>query len=153
MGGSCDGTQRALRDGVTVVWGAEVVVRELDNPFGRKRRSSSPAEPEQESGSRHETMPEIPAVIGPSHSQDLSLASIPVVALPLDRVRELPLDARQGFVLSLVDGECSLEQIIDMCAFERIETIEIIAGFIQGGLVAMMPPAPASKPPSGRRGP
>jgi hypothetical protein len=98
-------------------------------------------------------MPEIPAAIGPAHSQDLSLASIPVVAVPLDRVRELPLDARQGFVLSLIDGECTFEQIIDMCAFERVETIEIVAGFIQAGIVGMLPPSPASKPPSGRRGP
>ena len=98
-------------------------------------------------------MPEIPAAIGPAHSQDISLASIPVVAVPLDRVRELPLDARQGFVLSLVDGESTLEEIIDICAFERIETIEIVAAFIQAGIVAMLPPTPTSKPPSGRRGP
>jgi hypothetical protein len=118
----------------------------VDNSFGRKRTSSSPSE------SKHETVPELPAVIGPAHSQDLSLASVPVVAVPRDRVRELPLDARQGFVLSLIDGECTLEQIIDMCAFERIETIEIVAGFIQAGIIAMMPPPPTSKPPSGRRG-
>jgi hypothetical protein len=73
--------------------------------------------------------------------------------VPRDRVTKLPLDARQGFVLSLVDGECTLDQILDMCAFERIETLEIIAGFIQAGIISVLPPPPSSKPPSGRRGP
>jgi hypothetical protein len=101
--------------------------------------------------STHETVPELPAVIGPAHSQDFSLASVPVVVVSRDQVGRLPLDARQGFVLSLIDGECSLEDVIDVCAFERIETIDIVAGFIQSGIVVLRAPPPSSKPPSGRR--
>jgi hypothetical protein len=99
---------------------------------------------------RHETVPELPAVIGPAQSQDISLASIPVVVVPTDLLAKLPLDAREGFVLSLIDGKCSLEEVIDMCAFERIETIDIVAGFIQTGIVLLRAQPPSSKPPSGR---
>jgi hypothetical protein len=101
--------------------------------------------------STHETVPELPAVIGPTESQDLSLASVPIVVVALDQVAKLPLDARQGFVLSLIDGRCTFEEIIDMCVFERIETIEIVAGFVQAGIVAMRNPPKSSRAPSGNR--
>jgi len=70
--------------------------------------------------------------------------------VPTDLLAKLPLDAREGFVLSLIDGKCSLEEVIDMCAFERIETIDIVAGFIQTGIVLLRAQPPSSKPPSGR---
>jgi hypothetical protein len=95
-------------------------------------------------------MPELPAVIGPPHSQDMSLASVPVVVVPIDQVAKLPLDARQGFVLSLIDGKCTLEEVIDMCAFERIETIEIVAAFIQTGVVALKTPQKSARPPGSK---
>jgi hypothetical protein len=100
-----------------------------DNP---SRRTPS-ATPE----STHETVPELPAAVGPPHSQDLSLASVPVVVVAHDQVAKLPLDARQGFVLSLIDGQCTFEEIIDMCVFDRVETIEIVARFIQTGIVVL----------------
>jgi hypothetical protein len=101
--------------------------------------------------STHETVPELPAVIGPAQSQDLSLASVPVVVVALDQVAKLPLDARQGFVLSLIDGRCTFEEIIDMCVFERIETIEIVAGFFQTGVVVLKNPRQSSGAPGGKR--
>jgi hypothetical protein len=96
----------------------------------------------------HETVPELPAVIGPPQSQDISLASVPVVVVPRDQVATLPLNARQGFVLSLIDGKCTLEEVIDISAFERIETIEIVAGFVQAGIVALRNRRPTARPPS-----
>jgi hypothetical protein len=115
----------------------------VDKP---SRRQSSDTQ-----DSMRETAPELPAAIGPAQSQDFSLASVPIVVVPLDQLGRLPLDARQGFVLSLMDGRCTLEEVIDVCAFERIETIEIVAGFIQTGIVVLKAPPPSTKPPRGKR--
>jgi hypothetical protein len=89
---------------------------------------------------KHDTVPQFPAAIGPPRSQDLSLSSVPVVIVPSEEVPMLPLDARQGFVLSLIDGVCTLEEIIDVSALERFDTIEIIAHFVQSGIIALRKP-------------
>jgi hypothetical protein len=91
--------------------------------------------PERESA--RDTLPEVPVSSGAPHSQELSLASVPFVAVPREQLVTLPLDARQGFVLSLVDGYYTLEDVIDMCAFERVETIEIISGLLQSGVILL----------------
>jgi hypothetical protein len=87
--------------------------------------------------SSRDTVPDIPVGGDPPYSQDLSLASVPFIAIPREQLVALPLDARQGFVLSLIDGDCTLEDVIDMCAFERIDTIEIISGLLQGGVILL----------------
>jgi hypothetical protein len=84
-----------------------------------------------------DTVRDLPVGGDAPHSQSLSLASVPFIAIPREELIALPLDARQGFVLSLIDGDCTLEDVIDMCAFDRIETIEIISGLLRSGVILL----------------
>jgi hypothetical protein len=83
----------------------------------------------------------MPASAAPG-SQDLSLASTPVVVMGYEALIELPLDARQGFLLWLMDGACTVENILDMCGFERGEAIQMLAGLVRQGVVVLKEPTP-----------
>ncbi len=56
----------------------------------------------------------------------LPLRAVPVFATTPAHVRDLALDARAAYVLSLVDGECSVETILDVCDMERDEAVGIL---------------------------
>ena len=48
----------------------------------------------------------------------LPLYAVPWLVVALDGLRVLPLDARSAYLLSLVDGRCSVELILDICQAE-----------------------------------
>jgi len=83
------------------------------------------------------TLPDIQVDAEGPYSGSLSLTSVPFIAIPREQRVALDLDARQGFVLSLIDGDCTLEDVIDMCGFDRIETIEILSGLLRSGIVLL----------------
>ncbi len=62
---------------------------------------------------------------------------IPKMAKPLNEVMALPLDHRAGFVLSLIDGMCTVEQIASMCPMPSHETIEVLFGLLRLEAIAM----------------
>ncbi len=65
---------------------------------------------------------------------------VPRVPRPLltpDRVRELPIDPRVAFVLSRVDGQSTIETLIDVTGFEAGELLSILARLVRLGAVAM----------------
>ena len=55
-----------------------------------------------------------------------SLHQVPVVVVPLSEIRWLALDNRSGFVLSLVDGISTLEEIIDVSAMPPLEVLRTL---------------------------
>jgi hypothetical protein len=63
------------------------------------------------------------------------VASVPSVALPPARVTELPLGPQVAFVLSRLDGMSSVDDVLDMSAFPRLETLRILYDLLQQGVI------------------
>ena len=56
----------------------------------------------------------------------VSLDAVPWLHIPYDELLAMPLDARQGFLLSLVDGRCTVEMITDMSGLPRDEVVTML---------------------------
>jgi hypothetical protein len=59
------------------------------------------------------------------------------VALPGDQIRWLSLDHRAGFLLSLVDGNSSVEEILDMSGMPRLDALRIVCELIEQRVIAL----------------
>jgi len=60
-----------------------------------------------------------------------SLERVPFIAVPQEQLRWLNIDHRAGFVLSHVDGNCSLEQILDVSGMPTLDTLRILYELLQ----------------------
>jgi hypothetical protein len=54
-----------------------------------------------------------------------------------DVLLKMELDERSGFVLSLIDGQLSVGEILDACPFARHETIALLDGLLAAGAIVM----------------
>jgi hypothetical protein len=54
------------------------------------------------------------------------LRAIPWLVMTLDQVKSLPLDPRAGLIISLIDGDCTIEMILDMSGIPENEALEIL---------------------------
>lgn len=81
-------------------------------------------------GPRSETRPLLP------------LYAIPSLAIGLEGLRFLPLDARMAYVLSLVDGQYNVEMLLDISSRElpRDEMLAILARLLQLGAIELRDP-------------
>lgn len=68
------------------------------------------------------------------------LYAVPWLALTVEWVRFLPLNSRAAYVLSLVDGQCNVETILDMCQIGREETLALLAQLLQLGAIELRDP-------------
>jgi hypothetical protein len=66
-----------------------------------------------------------------------SLAQIVRVALSGDEIRWLSLDHRAGFLLSLIDGESSIETLLDISGMPRLEALRILYGLLDQRVIAL----------------
>lgn len=64
-----------------------------------------------------------------------SLERVPLVAVPDTEVRWLGLDHRAGFLLSRVDGEHTLEEIIDVSGMPRLEALKMLTELLDAGAI------------------
>ena len=62
--------------------------------------------------------------------------SVPKLAPGCD-VTRLPIGAREGFVLSRVDGVMTLEHIFDIAGMPRFETLRILASLLRANAIRM----------------
>jgi hypothetical protein len=60
-----------------------------------------------------------------------SLERVPFIAVPQEQLRWLNIDHRAGFVLSHVDGNCSLEQILEVSGMPTLDTLRILYELVQ----------------------
>jgi len=74
------------------------------------------------------------------------LFAVPWLAVTAAGLRSLPLDARAAYLLSLVDGHCTVETILDICApeLEREEALGLLAHLLQVGAIELRDPLPAT---------
>ncbi len=49
----------------------------------------------------------------------------------------LPLDSRAGVVLSLVDGRCTVEMILDITGLPEDQAIDVLEGLRQLGVIEL----------------
>jgi hypothetical protein len=72
----------------------------------------------------------------------IPLFSVPWLAVTLEGLRFLPLDARAAYLLSLVDGHHNVETILDVCAqqFARDDALDVLAYLLQLGAIELRDP-------------
>jgi hypothetical protein len=66
-----------------------------------------------------------------------SLAQVVRVALSGDQIRWLSLDHRAGFLLSLVDGQSSIETLLDISGMARLEALRILFGLLDQRVIVL----------------
>ncbi|MBI5532607.1 MAG: hypothetical protein HY898_07830 [Deltaproteobacteria bacterium] len=65
------------------------------------------------------------------------LSAIPVVAVSQEQMRWLALDHREGFLLSLIDGHTSIEDLCDIAGMSRVDVLKTIAGLIDAEVLRL----------------
>lgn len=72
----------------------------------------------------------------------LPLFAVPWLAVTVDGVPFLKLNARAAYLLSLVDGHCTVELILDICQpeLERDEPLDLLAQLLQLGAIEVRDP-------------
>ena len=70
------------------------------------------------------------------------LLGVPRLALTLEGLRLLRLDPRTAYLLSLVDGHCTVETILDICVPQlgRDEALAILAHLLDLGAIDLREP-------------
>ena len=63
------------------------------------------------------------------------LSGRPRVTVTADQLRELPLDHKAGFVLSLMDGSIDLDTLVLVAGLPRGEVIRIVRSLCDSGVV------------------
>lgn len=58
------------------------------------------------------------------------------VAIPTDEIRWLSLDHRAGFLLSLVDGSLTIEEILDISGMSRLDALRIMFNLLDQRVVS-----------------
>jgi hypothetical protein len=71
----------------------------------------------------------------------VTLEAVPWLDIPYDELLAMPLDARQGFLLSLVDGRCTVEMITDMSGLARVEVFTMLAELVAMGVLTLRLPS------------
>jgi hypothetical protein len=66
-----------------------------------------------------------------------SLEQFVRVAVPGDQIRWLTLDHRAGFLLSLIDGGSTLDQILDMSGMPRLDALRIMYQLLDQRVIAL----------------
>ena len=59
------------------------------------------------------------------------------VAVPADQIRWLSLDHRAGFVLSLIDGSSTVEELLDISGMNRLDALRILYTLFEQRVIAL----------------
>jgi len=70
----------------------------------------------------------------------ISPVSVPWLIVTYDVLQGLPLDPRAGFVVSLVDGRCTVEMLLDISGMPADETLDILRELVRLGAVELRAP-------------
>jgi len=68
-----------------------------------------------------------------------SVNAIVKVALSQEELRWLTLDHRAGFLLSLVDGALSVEELLDIAGMPKLESLRILANLLEQRVILLLP--------------
>jgi hypothetical protein len=62
-------------------------------------------------------------------------STVPIVILAAEQLSQAPIDARAGFILSLVDGRTSVEELLDISAMPAEETLALLDDLRLRGII------------------
>lgn len=60
---------------------------------------------------------------------------VPRLLVGPGEIRDLALDAKAAFVMSLVDGRTTTEEIVDLVPFSELETLGILCALLEGRIL------------------
>jgi len=80
------------------------------------------------------------------------LHAVPWLVITYDELRGLPLDRRAGFVVSLIDGRCSVEMLLDLTGMREDETVDILRQLVGHGAIELRDPKEPSTTPRRTKG-
>jgi len=63
------------------------------------------------------------------------MQAVPVVQLAAPDLRKFNLPAPAGFLLSLVDGRTSVEELVSLSGLDPFETLRTLSGLLEAGIV------------------
>jgi hypothetical protein len=66
-----------------------------------------------------------------------SESSVFVAAVSSDELKEYALDNVSGFLVSLLDGATSVEEVLDICALPRLLALRHLRGLVDRGIVTV----------------
>jgi hypothetical protein len=66
-----------------------------------------------------------------------SLDRVVAVAVPSDQIRWLTLDHRAGFLLSLIDGGITADQILDISGMPRLDALRIMYQLLDQRVISL----------------
>lgn len=69
-----------------------------------------------------------------------SLARVPRLAVRLDVLTQMKLDAASGFLLSHVDGATSVEDLLDVCAMPHVQALRLLGALRFLGIIELEEP-------------
>ena len=69
------------------------------------------------------------------------------LAVSVEELRWLTLDHRTGFLLSRIDGETTVDELLDLSGMPSLDTIRALFELVQQGVLEVVDPPP---PSSGR---
>lgn len=64
-----------------------------------------------------------------------SLAKVPTLKVAMSDIGTIDLDHRAGFLLSQVDGMMSFEDLLELSAMSRFETLTVLADLVEKGVI------------------
>jgi hypothetical protein len=68
-----------------------------------------------------------------------ALDQIVSMSIPSEQIRWLSLDHRSGFLLSLIDGTSSVEELLDISGMPRLDALRIMYGLFQERVITLSP--------------
>jgi hypothetical protein len=72
--------------------------------------------------------------------QLLPATALPLLATTPEGLHLLPLDAGAAYLLSLVDGTCTIETILDVCEMNHDEALGILVRLLRLGAIRLRDP-------------
>ena len=64
---------------------------------------------------------------------------VPRIAMEARQITQLRLDHRSGFLLSMIDGRITVEELLDVSSMGRLETLRLICELLDHGVLALTP--------------
>jgi hypothetical protein len=126
----------------------------FDDPFSDLEVQVHAAPPAPSSGLEEVELDELPAgaeadlleEIGQTYLSRLGgRGHVPFTVMPPEEALSVPLDHWAGFVLSLIDGTTSIEQVIDASAMPEVEALRVLSDLYEQGIIDVRPARPTSR--------
>lgn len=73
-----------------------------------------------------------------SYSRLRTSSLVPVVAMNSQRLRELNLDHRAGYLMSLLDGELTVSDVFDVSDIPNAEVSDLLSELVERGAVTFL---------------